>query len=144
MIAGILVGTLVLITDVGGSGHGRPAVAAAPPGPVQVAAMQQPQQLQQPMVMSVAAPPPPMQAPSPFAPFVVPPVRTAEPVAGPAPDQTLVTFLAAEKGEKIIVDGRPVSDDETQRFACGRHKLKIGHKKARTVDFPCGAALTLE
>jgi hypothetical protein len=78
-----------------------------------------------------------------MAPIVVPPVQSLD-LGGPAPDQTLVTFLAAEKGERVVVDGRALTSDETVRIACGKHKVKVGHKKSRMMDFPCGAALTLE
>jgi hypothetical protein len=75
----------------------------------------------------------------------MPPPPPAPPAVEPDidPDQSLVTFLAVSKGQRVLVDGRVVLSSEATPIKCGKHSVRVGGTK-RKVTFPCGAALTLD
>jgi hypothetical protein len=131
MITGVLIGIVALVPSVAARGRALLGAAASSERDASPVAV---------VPQAVLA----TSAEAPLVGVVVPPVRLPDLLEGPAPDQTLVTFLAAEKGQRVIVDGRTLASDEPLRITCGKHKVKVGHKKARAIDFPCGAALTLE
>jgi hypothetical protein len=146
MIVGVVAGVLVLFPSVfarrlpsaalsfepASTPLTLPPAAAAAPAPPPAMAQAQAQ------AQALAAPPPVAQ---PAAPFVPPAAAAVEPVDA---DETLVTFQVVNKGLRVFVDGVPITSAEPMKMECGKHSVRVASFKARKINFPCGAALTLD
>jgi hypothetical protein len=139
MVAGVLVGLVALLPS---------SIAQRSPSPAF-------DQVLPAMAVAVAPTTEPVVAPlpaTPPSPATPPPAEDATPavelhgVPSSAIDreQTLVTFLPVADGERVLVDGHPITTADPTKMRCGKHTIRIGAGVKRRVSFPCGGALTLD